>query len=479
MNFDSTSVTIIATACLGGGIAAIYEAYRQHVAANRIKDTPTSQIGGLTDGYREIKGRIAKGDKKLQSPMTGKQCVYYSFTVAESHQDGDKEILCDKKSTRFYLKDGTGTAALEIDGAELVLDVDHHDKSGSFNAASPKLEAILKRYDKSSKGLLFNKNLKYEETILEVGDELYVLGPAKMVKGSICFKAIRGQSLIVSDKSERDLLQKHDSKSFQFVLAGVVLFIVAAACLANPDRAAKLLAHSNDTAESGAPRNGSNFDDELRKEQRQRENEKAIEYEKAIANLEKKHGTERESNIRGKAIPTSADAVTLIEKLGGSVIPSKRKPVIGVSLPFTQVTDVGLEYLKGLKSLKYLTLSFTEVTDEGLVHIKEMTSLKNLDLASTQVTDEGLVHIKGLANLQSLNLSSLQVTDLGLVHLKGLTSLTSLNLMNTQVTDAGLVHLKDLTSLKKLYLERTPVTTAGVADLSVRITQVQNIQVGR
>ena len=208
MNFDDTSVTIIATAFLGGGIAAIYGAYRQHVAANRISATSTGQISGLTDGYREIKGRIAKGAKKLRSPMAGKQCVYYTFTVTESGGDNSKEIISDKKSTRCYLDDGTGTAAIELDEAELVLDVDHHDKSGTFNSASPKLEAILKRYGKSSKGLLFNKELKYEETILEVGDELYVLGPAKMVNGTICFKPIRGQSLIVSDKSERSLLRE-------------------------------------------------------------------------------------------------------------------------------------------------------------------------------------------------------------------------------------------------------------------------------
>ena len=350
MNFDNAEVTFVVTACLAGGIAAIYGAYRQLVAAKRIKDTPTSQIGGLTDGFREIKGRIVKGDKKLHSPMSGKQCVYYTFTVTESHDDSSKEIISEKKSTRCYLDDGTGTAAIELDRAELVLDVDHHDKSGTFNSASPELEKILKRYGKSSKGLLFNKELKYEETILEAGDELYVLGPAQMVKGSICFKAVRGQSLIVSDKSERELLQKHDSKSLLYALSGVILLVIAAACLANPDSAAELLARSNGAADSGAPRNGNTLDDSIRESQRvieesrqrmhelnqrmekMKEENKAYElrkqqrqkdYEKATTNLKKKYDTKHAHALRvqGKmdeAIDAYKQAVELNPNYAGA-----------------------------------------------------------------------------------------------------------------------------------------------------------------
>jgi COMPASS component SWD3 len=329
MNFDNAEVTFVVTACLAGGIAAIYSTYRQLVAANRIKDTPTSKISELTDGFREIKGRIVKGDKKLHSPMSGKQCVYYAFTVTESNDDSSKEIISEKKSTRCYLDDGTGTAAIELDGAELVLDIDHHDKSGTFNSASPELEKILKRYGKSSKGLLFNKELKYEETILEAGDELYVLGPAQMVKGSICFKTDGGQSLIVSDKSERELLQKHDSKSLLSALAGVVLFVIAGACLANPDSAAELLARSNGAADSGAPRNENTFDDSIRDSQRiieeskqsmvelnqrvekikeegkayeLRQQQRQKESEKATANLKKKYDTQHAHYNRGNAL---------------------------------------------------------------------------------------------------------------------------------------------------------------------------------
>ena len=46
-------------------------------------------------------------------------------------------------------------------------------------------------------------------------------------------------------------------------------------------------------------------------------------------------------------------------------------------------------------------------------------------LDGTQVTDAGLEHLKGLSRLQELYLDGTQVTDAGLEHLKGLSQLKS------------------------------------------------------
>lgn len=71
---------------------------------------------------------------------------------------------------------------------------------------------------------------------------------------------------------------------------------------------------------------------------------------------------------------------------------------------------------------------------------------------SRQVTDAGLQHLKGLNSIHTLDLRSTQVTDAGLQHLKGLTSLTVLTLYFTQVTDARVNELKE--SLPKLRMQR-------------------------
>lgn len=83
--------------------------------------------------------------------------------------------------------------------------------------------------------------------------------------------------------------------------------------------------------------------------------------------------------------------------------------------------------------------------------------------ANKQVTDAGLEHLKGLKNLTYLSLLGTPVTDVGLEHLKGLTSLTYLNLYNTRVGNAGLENLKSLTNLRVLAVCGAKVTNAGLA----------------
>ncbi len=71
----------------------------------------------------------------------------------------------------------------------------------------------------------------------------------------------------------------------------------------------------------------------------------------------------------------------------------------------------------------YLDLHLTEITDAGLEELKGLNSLQELGLNNTQVSDT-------------------QITDAESVHLKGLTSLRDLFLSRTQITDAGLAEIK-------------------------------------
>ena len=52
--------------------------------------------------------------------------------------------------------------------------------------------------------------------------------------------------------------------------------------------------------------------------------------------------------------------------------------------------------------LRILLLRKTEVSDAGLEHLKGLTHLEYLSLSETMVAGPGLDHLKGLANLQKL-----------------------------------------------------------------------------
>jgi internalin A len=82
--------------------------------------------------------------------------------------------------------------------------------------------------------------------------------------------------------------------------------------------------------------------------------------------------------MAGSGWADEADAVKLVEKLGGKITRDERlagKPVVGVTLDGCDVTDSNLKTLKELKQLRQLDLDHTKVTDAGL---KELTALKQL-----------------------------------------------------------------------------------------------------
>jgi internalin A len=154
--------------------------------------------------------------------------------------------------------------------------------------------------------------------------------------------------------------------------------------------------------------------------------------------------------------PQTVDAIAAIKELSGKVsLDHHAVEVISVDLRGTQITDAGLEHLKGL------------------------TSLKSLYLNGTQITDAGLEHLKVLNSLTQLNLGRTKITDAGLEHLKVLNSLTQLGLDDTQITGAGLEHLNVLNSLKLLQLNRTYITNAGLSELESALPKCKVIAVTR
>jgi uncharacterized protein YjbI with pentapeptide repeats len=166
---------------------------------------------------------------------------------------------------------------------------------------------------------------------------------------------------------------------------------------------------------------------------------------------------------------SKAAAVGAIKELGGQVFFDEKnpgKPLVGVDLSQSKVTDAGLVDLMGMTNLQRLDLRETKVTDAGLVHLKGLTSLQLLNLSDTKVTDAKVTDAKVTdAKVTDAKVTDAKVTDAGLEHLKRLTSLHTLYLNGTEVTDTGLDDLKRLTSLEYLSLQKTKVTTAGVEDL--------------
>src|SRR4051812_42555276 len=101
--------------------------------------------------------------------------------------------------------------------------------------------------------------------------------------------------------------------------------------------------------------------------------------------------------LSGVAYADEADAVKVVEKLGGKIIRDDKqpgKPVVGVDLGLTLMTDAELKELKGFPKLLTLRLGLTGLTDAGMKELKEFTNLTTLELTGTKVTDAGLKELK-------------------------------------------------------------------------------------
>ncbi|MEX2288551.1 MAG: M56 family metallopeptidase [Planctomycetaceae bacterium] len=167
--------------------------------------------------------------------------------------------------------------------------------------------------------------------------------------------------------------------------------------------------------------------------------------------------------------------IAAVENLGGSVAIDEKapgKPLIGIMLGSTNVTNDDLQCLNGLTSLRKLNLGWTRIGKEGLEHIQGLTNLEDLYLERCKnVNDTGLAYVKGLTNLAQLTISQTGVTDVGMEHLKDLKKLTWLDLTGLPITDEGAKHLHGLKNLKVLFFSRV-----GDNDLRPPLVTVEAVQ---
>jgi len=72
------------------------------------------------------------------------------------------------------------------------------------------------------------------------------------------------------------------------------------------------------------------------------------------------------------------------------------------------VTDKGISYLAGSKSLTYINVTAgPSLTNDGLAHIAQMKKLQRLSIRGLgHITDEGLRHLEKLKTLESVYLCS-------------------------------------------------------------------------
>ncbi len=156
---------------------------RTAIIKRRIRKAPRFSVQDFPEGeFGKIVGRLAYLGEPLTAPLTQRRCAQYRVVVEERRSSGRSShwasIIEEEDGRDFIVKDETGEALVRMRGAQVAVTKDARFRSGTFSdTITPELESFLAEHGRESTGFLgFEKSLRYEEGVLEEGEEVAVCG---------------------------------------------------------------------------------------------------------------------------------------------------------------------------------------------------------------------------------------------------------------------------------------------------------------
>ncbi|WP_200171591.1 LemA family protein [Ectothiorhodospira shaposhnikovii] len=181
-----------------------------------IENIPTSPSAGVTYGLTELKGEIVSmpGEFPLTSPIQGKPCVYYHYTLEEKRSVGTKNekwvtIKEERIGRRFLCRDREGDFPIDPQGAEVITQTTFQRLQRSRDPGE----------SSAGKG-----PYRHTEHRLDEGDTLYALGRARIdpeTQRSL-YLAEGEQPFILSNLTEHQVMLRKANAGFMSITAGFI-----------------------------------------------------------------------------------------------------------------------------------------------------------------------------------------------------------------------------------------------------------------
>lgn len=159
------------------------------VVLRKLRKLPKNRIGSLrTDAFSKIDGKALNINEPLIAPLSKRKCVFYKMKIEKRVKSGKssrwKTVVNEERIQDFFLEKGSErimvlpTTNPKNYLAHLV--TDKTSNSGSFKDPSPEFKTLLNFYGIESEGVFgFNKQLRYTEGIIEIGELITVAGNVK------------------------------------------------------------------------------------------------------------------------------------------------------------------------------------------------------------------------------------------------------------------------------------------------------------
>jgi hypothetical protein len=176
----------------------------------KIKNAPRKSISTFkNEEIAKIIGRITESEEPLNAPFSNRTCIAYRIIIervkAFDENSSYKKIIDKIIIKDFAITENDQIAVVRTKNIIPVIEMDQTFETRIFKDPPPQLVSILKEHGYSSKNLLgINKDIRYNEGILEKGQLVTVLGKG-IWKTSDEFEFIPNSSKvleIVSDNNE-------------------------------------------------------------------------------------------------------------------------------------------------------------------------------------------------------------------------------------------------------------------------------------
>lgn len=180
-------IIIICTVAVIGFLTYYYNG--KQVIIRTLSKIPHKPTSGLkTNEFSKVSGKALHVQEPLKAPYSGRTCVFYQMKIQKKVRNGKrshwKTIVSEEKFQDFFV-DTNGDFVIIKPNDDPInyrchLVRDKRQSSGTFNDPTPQFVALLKRYNIEPETYFgFNKTLRYEEGIIEIGERITVAGIAK------------------------------------------------------------------------------------------------------------------------------------------------------------------------------------------------------------------------------------------------------------------------------------------------------------
>lgn len=153
---------------------------------SKLPSKPSSSL--KTNEFTKVHGKALHVKSPLIAPYSKRKCVFYIIKIQQKKSNGKssywKTIVNEEHIQDFFLESKGDFVIVQATqnpkNYKSYLVVDQKTDSGTFKDPTPKFAALLEQYNiKSETFFGFNKQLRYTEGVIEIGEAITVAGIAK------------------------------------------------------------------------------------------------------------------------------------------------------------------------------------------------------------------------------------------------------------------------------------------------------------